>query len=160
MPTFNCTGAGTAITPLKRPYYCCGWALPPLSFSGKYSCTTVGGSPAYPECDATDVPFTLTKVDDCYSAFGADTWTYTGAPGFFIYAFVVLGLCVNENGSDGVPGAFGLYAGPVSLSSTQSCSFDKSTGVYSFYFSGSYKTEFTPTYYTIVDVIVDTVVMP
>lgn len=158
--TFNCTGAGTTITPLPRPYYCCGWGLRPTSFSGRYTCSTSGGSPFYPECDATDQPFTLTLTDDCYkSFFGGYTYTQ-GNYGFFIYMAVRLGLCANADGSDGMPGSVAIYQPGFITVNSQSCSYNKDLNQYNFYYNATSVEDRGAAGIMTLDVIIDTVTMP
>lgn len=158
--TFNCTGAGTTIVPLPRPYYCCGWAVPPLSFSGRYSCSTTGGPPLYPECDATNQPFTLSLTSECYSSFFAG-YSYTqGTSGFFIYMAVNLGLCAVPNGSDGMPGVVSIYQPGFITVNSQSCSYIKNLNQYNFYYNATSIVDNGMGTIVTIDVIIDTVAMP
>lgn len=158
--TFNCTGAGTTITPLPRPYYCCGWGVPPLSFSGKYTCTTVGGPPTYPECDATDQPFTLELVSDCYSSFFGGYSYAQGTSGFFIYMSVNPGLCASPDGSDGVPASVNIFQPGFITVNSLSCSYDKDAGTYSFYYNATSVQDYGSGHIVTIDVTIDTVTMP
>ena len=167
--TFNCTGNGTTITPLPRPYWCCGWGIPPASFSGKYSCTTVGGPPIYSYCDATNQPFTLTLVSVC-KEYGPGTYGYiyttTGTlpPTNYPRSLTVyLNLCTMPDGSDGATGAVVVQEpdDPTSIvSQTTTCSYDVDTGAYSFYFNRVCVVEVSPGYTVTVNLTIDTVTMP
>ena len=69
---FNCSGSsGTSSEfALKRPYSCCGWDVPPESFSGTYTCTSAPPTiPTRYGCSGSKVSFTLPIVDYCQSGF-------------------------------------------------------------------------------------------
>lgn len=164
--TFNCTGAGTTITPLPRPYYCCGWGVAPSSFSGRYTCTTSGGPPPYDFCDATNKPFSLILTSICRDN-GTYYYTQTGDPavlsGYPPWARVSLNLCVLPDGSDGASTAFILAEPPVPEDITSfsvSCSYNSNSGAYSFNLQRVTVTTISPGYTVTTTVIIDTVTMP
>lgn len=153
--TFNCTTPSTSVTPLPRPYWCCGWGVPPLSFSGRYTCTTTGGSPLLtPFCDATDQPFTLPLYDYCL--VGGSFYLYT-IPSFPIYAYVHLHLCTLPDGSDGSAAGF-FISGSTDTINSISCSY--SGGAYNFYLDQTSVLNYVGGITSTVNIIVDTVTMP
>lgn len=156
--TFDCTSAGTGIIPLPRPYWCCGWALPPLSFSGKYTCVTTGGPPPLtPFCDASNKEFTLSINDYC--KVGGTFYFYT-APGIPIYAYVNLHLCTLPNGSDGGASSASFFiAGSTDTINSISCSHDDD-GKYNFYLNQTSVLNYAGGITSTVTIIVDKVTMP
>ena len=154
---FNCTSASTGVTPLPRPYWCCGWALPPLSFSGKYTCTTTGGSPpSAPFCDVANKSFTLPLVDYC--KVGGTLYFYS-VPNLPIYAYVQLHLCTLPDGSDGAGSTVGFFiAGAEETINAISCSHID--GKYNVLLDQTSLLNYSGGITSTVNMIVDTVTMP
>lgn len=68
--TFECSGSNNQSSEfaLNRPYPCCGWDVPPASFSGKYQCITNPINAQY-GCNSGWINFTLPIVDYCTEGF-------------------------------------------------------------------------------------------
>lgn len=170
--TFNCTGAGTSITPLKRPYYCCGWALPPLSFSGTWICHKTGSPPfGCTETGVDGVAFKFELESECiynllpgnnpyfrYIEVLGNTPDLSGS-----YLLIGLTLCSSPDGTGNFDGTWQLYNPPVSAGSptvVKDCSYNVTTKVGYFYYENSsyYDDGMGNTLTT--SIVVDTVELP
>lgn len=112
-------------TGLPRPYPCCGWTVPPLSFTGTYSCSQTGTPIIGPELNCpTAQPSILTwnLYSDC--PFIANSYLYQVTQEFPIYLFVDLNYdCASKDGSDFVGLAVSDILSPFQvLSLTKTCS--------------------------------------
>jgi hypothetical protein len=99
--SFNChDNNAISEVALPRPYPCCGFNVPPLSFSGFYTCT-VTGTPTFPDgCPAGVTPITFNLVGDGCPTLGS-IFLYTASTGFFIYLYLNLRYdCPSIDGSD------------------------------------------------------------
>ena len=159
--TFNCYGASTALPALPRAYWCCGFDVPPLSFSGLYSCNATGGTAAsvFDSCgtNVVDEPITLTLVNKCYPP----QYTYES----FEKAYLTIErlFCANSNCSDRINDVivtfyFWSVSSPDIGSVTQSCSFVD--GVYSFYYSATSTRTFADSSVLTKSIILNSVDMP
>jgi hypothetical protein len=148
---FNCISNSTSIEPLKRPYYCCGWALPPLSFSGKWICVFTGNPPIYTPLVTTmsGVDFKYELASECIFFVNPSNnvpfyrYEVPGNPGFLggMLVEATLELCSQQNGSDKQP-FYPLNVPPLLAPPTFECSYNiitkqhtfrwESTGFYDF----------------------------
>ena len=131
MPTivpFTCYNSSqSGETALPRPYPCCGWKVPPASFSGTYRCISAPmmcGS--YPTVATS---FTLAISDYCGSIH---TYSSLSLP---FYIVLQTSLCTEPTGAV-PPGSVSIGLGPMpTITSPATCSVV--SGVYNFSLGGT-----------------------
>lgn len=163
--TFNCTGAGTTIVPLKRPYYCCGWALPPLSFSGRYTCYKTGTPPV--GCNETGpegVAIKYELMSDCiFDLLSGNIPRYidyvevlNDPPVISAQLWISLDFCVEPDGSDKEP--FAVVNPPVLAAPYEfECSYDIPTGNHTFHWESTGTLDFGGGNTVYISLVFDTV---